>query len=132
MKSRYLLCGSGLNSIFSFIAGQQTVCNCLCPTRSTESQRAPWMQGVHRVCKVCENLYLLSILQQEEFWSPCSIRFIQGDLHLVVHRGMQLLVLWCWSCVGASVSQGLQRSFVLISLCLLAIYGLGIMLNPRA
>lgn len=79
--------------------------------------------------KVCENLYLLFILQQEEFWSSCSIPFTQGDLHFIVHRGMQLLVLWCWNCIGASVSQGLQRSFALISLYLLAIYWLGITLR---
>lgn len=116
MKSRCLLCGSGLKSIFSFIAGQQTwstVCSCICPTRNIGSQCAPWIQGVSQMSRVCENFCLLSILQQEEFWRPCSIPFTQGDLHFVVHRGMHLL-LWCWSCIGASVSQGLQRSSAFI------------------
>lgn len=75
MKLSCLLCGSGLNSIFLCIAGQQTVCSCLCPVRSTESQRAPWIQGVSQMSKACEDLYLLSILQQEEFWSPYSVPF---------------------------------------------------------
>lgn len=51
MKSMCLLCGSGLNSIFSFIAGQQAEWSCLCPARSIESRVLHGFRVSHRCPK---------------------------------------------------------------------------------
>lgn len=77
MKLRCLLCGRHRKAykwfqqyLFMYSWSRDCVQLSL-SSQKCESQCAPWMQGVSQMSKECENL--LSILQQEEFWSPCSI-----------------------------------------------------------